>query len=612
MSGKDKEDVDGRQKKIDHSAILIVDDEESLRLPFQMFLSRAGYGPVQVAASYDEALTLITEHEFDLIISDIVMEGSSGIDLLRRVKKWGLTCPMVMVTGYPNIDSASEAVRLGAFDYLSKPVKKEDLLRTARLALQQNSLFKENEQLAREKARTQQYLETVFRSIKELVVSVDREMSIIDMNHAAESWLKEINPNAEPQGPIDQLPGFVEVLAFDAQTVIRTEHSVAEHRVEFNPDDGEPAIFRVSATPMHNQAGDFTGVVLVARDVFSQEAYEQRSKRTGLHRLVGRSRAMQTVYTLIENVGPVDTTVLITGESGTGKELVAEALHAESGRREMALVKVDCTAIPENLLESELFGHKKGSFTGADRDRPGRILQADGGTLFLDEIGDISAMMQLRLLRFLQEHTFYPVGEDRPIKVDVRVVAATNAELRAQVAAGTFREDLYYRLMVVDIGLPPLRERSQDVLLLVNLFIERFSRRLDKHIDGISDQALGLLTRHPWPGNVRELEHVVERACVLCSGNTITAANLPLEIQELEGQPQQQPQEAVKHSGQTTSLEPAGEQEGETEDERILNTLKLTYGNKAQAARILGIDRSTLYRKIRQFNIDLSVLESLA
>lgn len=316
---------------------------------------------------------------------------------------------------------------------------------------------------------------------------------------------------------------------------------------------------------------------------------------------------MQTVYTLIENVGQVDTSVLITGESGTGKELVAEALHAESPRRDMPLVKFDCTAIPENLLESELFGHKKGAFTGADRNREGRILQADGGTLFLDEIGDISPLMQLRLLRFLQERTFYPVGEDRPITVDVRVVAATNADLKQKVQRGEFREDLYYRLRVVDIALPPLRERQGDLPILVGLFIERFSKRLGKAISGISDQALQLLGAYPWPGNVRELEHVLERACVLCGDDTITTANLPEEVLGAagvaslaagvaagNGQPFAGPGERA--------LPPPGPQESETE--RIARILAQTDGNKAKAARLLGMDRSTLYRKMKSYNME--------
>jgi transcriptional regulator with PAS, ATPase and Fis domain len=373
--------------------------------------------------------------------------------------------------------------------------------------------------------------------------------------------------------------------------------------VEFEFEGHGVIVFRVSADPLLTSDGHFLGVVLVARDVSRLEALEQREKRISLHRLIGGSRAMQTVYTLIENVGKVDTTVLITGESGTGKELVAEALHAESPRKDMPLVKVDCTAIPENLLESELFGHKKGSFTGADRDRKGRILQADGGTVFLDEIGDITSMMQLRLLRFLQERTFYPVGEDQPIKVDVRVIAATNADLKSQVVSGRFREDLYYRLKVVDIILPPLRDRYDDIPLLVKKFIDRFSKRLDKSIHGISDQALGQMTRYKWPGNVRELEHIVERACVLCSGLTITMANLPLELQIQESSDKKEDESIASFQAKINAEGP------DNEEERILTTLKVTYGNKAQAARILGIDRSTLYRKIRQFDIDLSQLE---
>jgi two-component system, NtrC family, response regulator HydG len=205
---------------------------------------------------------------------------------------------------------------------------------------------------------------------------------------------------------------------------------------------------------------------------------------------VDNSPAMMEVYNLIENVGKVDTTVLITGESGTGKELTAEALHAESPRRGGSLIKVDCASIPEDLLESELFGHRKGAFTGADRDRTGRILQADGGTLFLDEIGDISPRLQLRLLRFLQERTFYPVGRDTPLKVDVRVITATNADLQDKVNRGLFREDLFYRLRVIEINLPPLRARREGIPLLVNHFLEKFSAKLNREINGISDQAM--------------------------------------------------------------------------------------------------------------------------
>ena len=575
----------------DNTAILVVDDEESLRLTFQMFLAREGYGPVEVASTYDEALALIDKQDFDLVVSDIVMEGASGIDLLRTIKEKGVECPVVMVTGYPNINTAAEAVRLGAFDYLAKPVKKEDLLRTARMALQQYALRNANNALAHEKERYQKYLEAVFRSVPELIFTVDPQRRIIEFNDNVAKWVADFGIDDISGKTLDEVGACFELFSRDVDAVLADQEEVPEHRIEFTHDSGQASIFRVSAVPLVSDEGVFLGVVLVAWDVSRFEALEKKGLRERLHRLVGASRAMQTVYTLIENVGKVDTTVLISGESGTGKELVAEALHAESPRRDMPLIKVDCTAIPENLLESELFGHKKGSFTGADRDRPGRILQADGGTLFLDEIGDISPLMQLRLLRFLQERTFYPVGQDSAISVDVRVVAATNADLRQKVQSGQFREDLYYRLKVVDINLPHLRDREADLVMLVQLFMVRFSSRMGKEIGGISDQALQVLQSHDWPGNIRELEHVMERACVLCDGSTITVEHLPGELRH-----QERTAAPVRHGDVLL--------EEENEEVRIVNTLKRTFGNKAQAARLLGIDRSTLYRKLKLYDID--------
>lgn len=588
--------------------ILVVDDEESLRLTFQIFLEREGYGPVVTAATFDEAMALIERQDFDLIISDIVMEGASGIDLLRRVREKGLECPVVIVTGYPNISTATEAVRLGAFDYLSKPVKKNDLLRTARMALQQYDLWKEKNRLREEKERYQQYLETIFRSVRDVIIAVDPEMRIVEMNDQARHWLEGIQPGLQVGSSLAELPDTIcEVVCRDCRQVIEDRQEVPEHRVEWRQGHDQPTVFRVSAAALENSHGAFLGVVLVARDVSRLEALEMRGRRSSFHRLVGASRDMQTVYSLIENVGPVDISVLVTGESGTGKELVAEALHAESPRRDMPIIKVDCTAIPENLLESELFGHKKGSFTGADRDRKGRILQADGGTLFLDEIGDISPTMQLRLLRFLQERTFYPVGQDLPIKVDVRVVAATNADLRQRVNEGTFREDLYYRLRVVDIILPPLRQRQGDLPLLVQHFLVRFSKRLGKEISGVSDQVLAVLSGYSWPGNVRELEHVLERAAVFCSDSTITTADLPPEILAGVGRatgaaPAPGPASGFGVPEDVATPRVPGE---EDESARILRILRQTAGNKARAARMLGFDRSTLYRKMRLYGIEV-------
>ena len=370
-------------------------------------------------------------------------------------------------------------------------------------------------------------------------------------------------------------------------------------------------MLQITAAPLEEKTGEFRGVVILARDVTNLTEEPQRGIRDRFHRLIGSSPVMQTVYTLIEHVGRVDTTVLITGESGTGKELVAEALHIESARHDMPLVKVDCTAISEDLLESELFGHRKGSFTGASRDREGRIIQADGGTIFLDEIGDISSRMQLRLLRFLQEKTFYPVGRDQPVKVDVRVVAATNADLQKKVADGDFREDLYFRLRVIDIVLPPLREREDDFLQLATHFVDRFSKRIGLEITGISDQAMEQLKSFSWPGNVRELEHVIERACVLCDGSTITTEHLPLDVFEYNGGRQRSSGESRAADNLDSEVQAQVNivaDNNESENERILRVLRQTAGNKAMAARILGFDRSTLYRKLRNYNIDSSVL----
>jgi PAS domain S-box-containing protein len=598
------------QSNLENTAILIIDDEESLRLTFQLFLQRQGYSPVMTAASFEEALTLISDNHFDMIISDIVLEGNSGIDLLRRIRKMGVQCPVVMVTGYPNVETASEAVRLGAFDYISKPVDKETLLKTARLALRQYRLECEKERTELKNKQYQTLLETIFRSVSDAILTVDKNLTIVTMNQAAASLFRELHSGKIEDLNFTELCHFDGICSFknDAEQVLKTGTEIREHRVECPTIDDNHKILSVCMSPFDDGHSNFDGVVVVIRDM-TRIPSKTPSHRIHFHRFIGKSDAMQTAYTMIQNVGKVDTTVLISGESGTGKELAAEALHEESHRKNRSLVKVDCTAIPESLLESELFGHKKGSFTGADRDRMGRILQADGGTLFLDEIGDISAMMQLRLLRFLQEKTFYPVGRDTPIQVDVRVITATNVNLRQKVEEGEFREDLYFRLRVIDVILPALRERDGDITLLTHHFISLISKKIGKTISGISDQALATMEQYPWPGNVRELEHVLERACVLCDGTTISADQLPPEI--IHYQPEikvVQPEQILMQPGaMAPSLMHAGEQLPMSE--RIINALRKTGGNKAKAARLLGIDRSTLYRKIKEMQLDLSVLD---
>jgi len=309
---------------------------------------------------------------------------------------------------------------------------------------------------------------------------------------------------------------------------------------------------------------------------------------------------MQSIYRLIENVGKVETAVLISGESGTGKELAAEALHAESPRSTMPLVKVDCAALPEELLESELFGHRKGAFTGADRDRPGRLLQADKGTLLLDEIGDITPRMQLRLLRFLQEMTFTPVGMDTPVSVDVRVIAATNVNLREVVREGSFREDLYYRLKVVEVVLPPLRDRKKCLPLLIQHFLTFFSQKHARHVHSVSDRAMDAMLSYSWPGNVRELKHIMERGVVLCLGNNLLLEHLPEEILEYSSPASSEINDS-RESGSSRHL--SHDQIYSAQQNELIEALKEAGGNKSKAAQILQIDRSTLYRRLRRFKI---------
>jgi DNA-binding NtrC family response regulator len=577
--------------------ILIVDDEESIRITFEMFLKREGYGLISTASTLEEALALINEEPFDLIISDIVLEGASGTELLRFIRQTGVQCPVVMITGFPNLESAAEAVRLGAFDYISKPVNKETLLRFVRQALKHWQLAMEKSELQRENEKYRRYLEVIFRSVSDAIITVNQKLEIIQLNNTARLWLGDIN--ADSVQKLKDLPGEMGQACFmDASQVVKNGDVVREHQVECYKPDGTIRMISLNAAPIKDEADEFNGAVIVARDITMGLPEDKKNKRVQFHGFIGAGNAMQEVYSLIENVGRVDTAVLITGESGTGKELAAEALHAESRRNDKLLVKVDCAAMPEDLLESELFGHKKGAFTGADRDRPGRLLIADKGTLFLDEIGDISPRMQVRLLRFLQEQTFNPVGQDHFVQVDVRIIAATNVDLRQKVKEGAFREDLYYRLKVVEIHLPPLKNRKECIPLLVHHFLVKFRDKLEKKIFNISDQAMEILTAYPWPGNVRELRHVIERACVLCNGKTLLQEHLPDEI--LLATPFRENEVTMPQIARAGTFQ---YETFKSEEMQIAEALKATGGNKSKAAKLLGFDRSTLYRKMKRYKL---------
>ncbi|MBL4901882.1 MAG: sigma-54-dependent Fis family transcriptional regulator [Desulfocapsa sp.] len=446
--------------------ILIVDDDRVHRIMLKVNLKEAGYKVIE-ADDGDQVLPVLAEHDVDLILMDLKMQRMTGIEAIKLLQKNGRPEPVVVITAFSSVESAVEAMKHGAMDYVTKPVDIESLKLTVAKALDFEALRGENEELK-----------------KRL---------------------------------------------------------------------GEQFDFR---------------------------------------NIIGRSPAMAKVFETLALVAPSDATVLINGESGTGKELIAGALHHNSKRKEQPFIKVNCAALNENLLESELFGHEKGSFTGADRQRKGRFELADKGTLFLDEIGDMSAQTQAKILRVLQEGELERLGGSETTRVDVRLVAATHRDLNAMVAQGSFRQDLFFRLSVVPIELPPLRQRTEDIPALADFFLTRYAKKNQKDIKGIHPQALMLLARYSWPGNIRELENSIERAVILCLGEQITPKELP---------PQMLPDDFETF---TTPLDAQGGQSlKDVEREAIRITLKQTDGNRSKTAKTLGIARQTLINKIKAYGL---------
>src|SRR5437867_8640996 len=323
----------------------------------------------------------------------------------------------------------------------------------------------------------------------------------------------------------------------------------------------------------------------------NRQLKEELGRRYEFDNIVGRSQPMQEIFATIERVAPTRATVLLAGESGVGKDLIARAIHFHSPRRERPFVKINCTSIPENLMESELFGYEKGAFTGANTSKPGKFEQADTGTVFLDEIGDVPSSIQVKLLRVLQEREFERLGSNRTLHTDVGVVAATNVDLRAALEQGTFREDLYYRLNVVPINIPPLREHKEDIPYLVDHFIERFARDSGKPFQGITPAGLNLLTEFHWPGNVRELENIIERAVAFSTGQVIDVRDIHLDISP------------SRPSAASTDFLPEGLTLEQWEDEMIKEALRRANGNKSQAARLLGLSRNALRYRLSKMGL---------
>lgn len=571
-----------------NSTILIVDDDPAIREIFKRHLAEEGY-EVITAESYASTLNIISKISLDTIIADIRLVDSSGLDILRAVTDRKMLCPVVMVTGNPNFETAAEAFRAGAFDYLVKPVNSSALLRSTRNALRHKGILEEKFQLETENERYQRHLEAIFSSLQDAVITVNTRMEVIEANDATKNICGfspgQILDKGFGEMESDCKKACVKVL----KETLETKSTIKEFRVECQRSNRASQVVLLTGSPLLDSNGEFGGAVLVVRDVTRLNVLERElEERQHFHRIVGKSQNMQGIYRTIEDLSETETSVLITGESGTGKELVADALHYGSIRGREPFVKVNCGALAESLLESELFGHVKGAFTGAIKDRKGRFQMANGGTIFLDEIGDVSPIIQLKLLRFLQEREFERVGDSVSLKVDVRVVAATNRNLTEKVHLGEFREDLYYRLKVVELSLPSLRERREDIPLLVDHFLERFNNQMKRDIEGVSKEVLDIFMEYPWVGNIRELEHAIEHAFVVCHDSTLALRHLPPEIREnttaeIKGRVPRKPQVA--------------------EPQNILDALNHTDWNKAKAARLLGISRPTLYQKIKAFKL---------
>ena len=442
----------------------------------------------------------------------------------------------------------------------------------------------ERKKIEEQNNRCRYNLEAILRSVQDGMIAVDKNLVLTEINEAACN-ICGFSRDAIGKS-LDSL-GCEGKCIQSVLEAINKEVPSRMFRIKCQPFNNPARLISLTASPLLNKQGNSIGAVMVITDETRLATLDKEAEdRKEYHKIIGKSKKMQKLYSMIETLSDVSSTVLITGESGTGKELVAEALHYVGARTKKPLVKVNCSALPETLLESELFGHVKGAFTGAIKNKPGLFERADGGTIFLDEIGDITPAMQIRLLRVLQESEFERVGDTKSIKLDVRVIAATNQKLQEKVKAGLFREDLYYRLKVVELELPPLRERKEDIPLLTAHFLKKFSEKFKKEIVALSENVKKIFISHSWPGNIRELEHALEHACILSSGSFITEDDLPKDLLVF-------PAELIPSYNE------------KSDREAIVEALEKTAGNKAKAARLLGISRQTIYRKIKEYSISI-------
>ncbi len=561
-----------------HHTILVVDDDEQMRAVFEDLIRDAGYA-VLTAGDCKAALDIVFRKQVDVVFADVFLPGAKGTDMLKELKKRRLNIPVVMITGVRDVDAAAEAVRLGAFDYIFKPVVRDRLLQSLSRAVQHKALLDEKAQLQIAKEVYVQTLNAVFEGVQDAVVVVDRNMKILMANQAAKN-IFIFNENGEFTAAGTGSHPCTEIV----RDTFASQRSVYGFRIEAYNKHGQQGTYLVNTALFFGGSEQPDGVVLIVRDITQITAIEEGLlNRSVFHRIVGTSKRMRDVYALIEEVADTKATVLITGETGTGKELAAEAIHRSGERAHMPLVKVNCAALNENLLESELFGHVRGAFTGAVRDKAGRFQKADGGSILLDEIGEVSPRIQAKLLRVLQEGTFERVGDSQTVSVDVKIIAATNKPLQHMVAAGSFRPDLYYRLNVINIHLPALVERKEDIPLLIEAFRKKYNKQFNRNIQEVSAEVMDIFMHYSWPGNVRQLEHAVEHAAIRCHNAVMTPAHIPEELKrELADCP-------YNNKG--------------SDSDAVLHILTQTGWNIAKAARLLGISRPTLYKRIKQLDL---------
>ncbi|MBS1258057.1 MAG: Anaerobic nitric oxide reductase transcription regulator NorR [Candidatus Scalindua arabica] len=558
--------------------VLLVEDDNDVRLEITDLLSEF-FKTVDTAINGQDGLDKYKHGNYDIVFSDIKMPVMNGIEMVNKIKEINREQIIIVISAHDDSDYLMTFINMGADKFILKPLDDQKLL---------SHLIQITKTITNERKliHYRSNLEAIFKSIKDAIIAVDKDLVILEFNEAA----KEIcGFPVEARGKryesfVDGCSGkCIESL----NETINTKLPVETSRFECNKQGQPKRVISVITYPLFGYQEKFCGCVMVIRDETKLVNLEtDLHERRQLQNLIGKSKEMQRVYDFIDALADVKTTVLITGENGTGKELVAEALHYHQKSIKIPFVMVNCAALSDNVLESELFGHVKGAFTGAVSDRIGRFQKADGGTIFLDEIGDISNTMQLRLLRVLQEQEFERLGESTPVKVDIRIIAATNQDLRKKVKQGKFREDLFHRLKVVELTMPPLRKRREDIPLLVDYFIKKFNKKLNKSIKCISTEVLKVFMYYKWPGNVRELQHTLESAIVMCKKNIITIDNLPQEFQNLN----------------VANIQSLKRRE-HFDRQSILQALEESNWNKAKAARKLGMSRTNIYLKMEEYNI---------